>query len=170
MHRGARLLAGSLLALAMTVGAVAQANAFCIFNCDYTKTKYPIVLEHGLAGFDELFGVYSYWFGIVDELQDVAPRLFCQLVHSARPRRQPRNDPETINRANHAAKKGHRSSGGGPASPVAVRPDRRVGAVVATLRGGGLADLEATSRTARSLRTCWPSRTPRRFSPSLCRP
>jgi triacylglycerol lipase len=80
MHRGARLLAGSLLALAMTVGAVAQANAFCIFNCDYTKTKYPIVLEHGLAGFDELFGVYSYWFGIVDELQDGGAKVFTTTV------------------------------------------------------------------------------------------
>jgi triacylglycerol lipase len=40
------------------------AQAFCIFNCTYAKTKYPIVLAHGMAGFDELFGVYEYWFGI----------------------------------------------------------------------------------------------------------
>lgn len=31
---------------------------------DYTKTKYPIVLAHGLGGFDELFGVLDYWYGI----------------------------------------------------------------------------------------------------------
>ncbi|MGH7788250.1 MAG: lipase family alpha/beta hydrolase [Candidatus Binatia bacterium] len=46
------------------------AAAFCIFNCSYTKTKYPIVLAHGLGGFDELFGVYEYWFGIPDALRD----------------------------------------------------------------------------------------------------
>ncbi len=80
MHRGARWLAGGIVALALTVGAVGQANAFCIFNCTYTKTKYPIVLEHGLAGFDDLFGVYSYWFGIVGELQDGGATVFTTTV------------------------------------------------------------------------------------------
>jgi triacylglycerol lipase len=80
MHRGARLLAGGIVALAVMLGAVAQANAFCIFNCNYTKTKYPIVLEHGLAGFDQLFGVYSYWFGIVDALEDGGATVFTTTV------------------------------------------------------------------------------------------
>jgi triacylglycerol lipase len=43
-----------------------SARAFCIFNCSFTKTKYPIVLAHGLGGFDELFGVYDYWYGLED--------------------------------------------------------------------------------------------------------
>jgi triacylglycerol lipase len=30
----------------------------------YTQTKYPIVLCHGMAGFDALFGVVDYFFGI----------------------------------------------------------------------------------------------------------
>jgi triacylglycerol lipase len=30
----------------------------------YTKTKYPIVLCHGMAGFDSLFGVVDYFYGI----------------------------------------------------------------------------------------------------------
>ena len=47
-----------------------QASAFCLFNCTYTKTKYPIVLAHGMAGFDELFGVYEYFLGIPDSLRD----------------------------------------------------------------------------------------------------
>ena len=64
----------------MVLGATAQASAFCIFNCTYTKTKYPIVLEHGLAGFDELFGVYSYWFGIVDALEDGGATVFTTTV------------------------------------------------------------------------------------------
>src|SRR5688572_18088787 len=62
MRRMMRVIVGGLTALTVVLGASAQASAFCIFNCTYTKTKYPIVLEHGLAGFDELFGVYSYWF------------------------------------------------------------------------------------------------------------
>jgi triacylglycerol lipase len=34
----------------------------------YTKTKYPIVLAHGAAGFDSLLGVLDYWFGIPENL------------------------------------------------------------------------------------------------------
>lgn len=26
---------------------------------DYTKTKHPIVLAHGMSGFDDLFGIYE---------------------------------------------------------------------------------------------------------------
>lgn len=39
-------------------------------GCSYTKTKYPIVLAHGLSGFDELFGVYDYWYGIPEAVRD----------------------------------------------------------------------------------------------------
>src|SRR3989442_16043319 len=34
----------------------------------YTKTQYPIVLAHGAAGFDSLFDILDYWFGIPDDL------------------------------------------------------------------------------------------------------
>ena len=34
------------------------------------------MLEHGLAGFDELFGVYEYWFGIPDALRDGGAAVF----------------------------------------------------------------------------------------------
>lgn len=34
----------------------------------YTRTKYPIVLVHGMLGFDRLFNVLSYWYGIVEGL------------------------------------------------------------------------------------------------------
>jgi triacylglycerol lipase len=30
----------------------------------YTETKYPIVLAHGLSGFDALFGVYEYFYDL----------------------------------------------------------------------------------------------------------
>jgi len=80
MGRVARLVTIGLLALALIVGTSERASAFCLFNCTYTKTKYPIVLEHGLAGFDELFGVYSYWFGIVDALEDGGATVFTTTV------------------------------------------------------------------------------------------
>jgi len=42
----------------------------------YTKTQYPIVLAHGAAGFDSLFGVLDYWFGIPEDLASGGARVF----------------------------------------------------------------------------------------------
>jgi len=80
MHRAAWTLAGCVIALSVLVGTTGQASALCLFNCTYTKTKYPIVLEHGMAGFDELFGVIGYWFGIVDALEDGGATVFTTTV------------------------------------------------------------------------------------------
>ncbi len=35
----------------------------------YTRTKYPVVLVHGLLGFDKVLGSYDYWFMIPQELR-----------------------------------------------------------------------------------------------------
>ena len=40
-----------------------------LVSSGYTKTKYPIVLCHGMAGFDSLFGVVDYFHGIADNLK-----------------------------------------------------------------------------------------------------
>ena len=64
-----------LLALSLLVPA-APAGAFCLWNCSYTKTKYPIVLAHGMAGFDSLFGVLDYWYGIEGALEDGGATVF----------------------------------------------------------------------------------------------
>jgi triacylglycerol lipase len=53
-----------------------SAQALCFWNCDTAKTKYPIVLAHGAAGFDELFGVFEYWYGIPGALQDKGATVF----------------------------------------------------------------------------------------------
>lgn len=50
------------------VSAPGTAEAFCWWNCNYTKTQYPVVLAHGAAGFDDLFGVLDYWYGIPSSL------------------------------------------------------------------------------------------------------
>ena len=69
-----------LVLLALTAGTllatVRPSSALCFFNCDYTKTKYPIVLAHGMAGFDELFGVYDYWFAIPGALRDGGAKVY----------------------------------------------------------------------------------------------
>lgn len=66
-----------VLCLAL-VGVIpaAAANAWCLWDCSYAKTKYPIVLAHGMAGFDELFGVYEYWYGIPSALRDKGATVF----------------------------------------------------------------------------------------------
>ncbi|HKA30564.1 MAG TPA: hypothetical protein VKH82_14375, partial [Candidatus Binatia bacterium] len=64
MTRLVRWLALFLIVTALVASVPRPAGAFCLFNCTYTKTKYPIVLAHGLFGFDQLFGVIDYFFGI----------------------------------------------------------------------------------------------------------
>lgn len=63
----------AMVAVITLVALFARPAAACWYwwdGCSYTKTKYPIVLEHGLSGFDELFGVYDYWYGIPEALRD----------------------------------------------------------------------------------------------------
>jgi triacylglycerol lipase len=48
----------------------------------YTKTKYPIVLCHGMAGFDSLFGVYDYFYGIESSLTSGGAKVFVTHVPS----------------------------------------------------------------------------------------
>jgi triacylglycerol lipase len=61
-------IAATALALsACGVGAVDEedtAREGEAVSSDYTHTKYPIVLCHGMAGFDSLFGVVDYFYGI----------------------------------------------------------------------------------------------------------
>lgn len=58
------LLSRFLLVLAL-VGIAPLASA----QSDYTKTRYPIVLAHGLLGFDSILGVYDYWYGMPSDLR-----------------------------------------------------------------------------------------------------
>lgn len=55
----------TLLALCLGTGLLAagQAEAFWFGSSGYTQTKYPVVLTHGMLGFDSLLGV-DYWYGI----------------------------------------------------------------------------------------------------------
>lgn len=57
--------AGLAVALA---GALCTAPAAASAADGYTATKYPIVLAHGMSGFDDLFGIYAYWHDIPQAL------------------------------------------------------------------------------------------------------
>jgi triacylglycerol lipase len=46
----------------------------------FTKTRYPIVLAHGLSGFRQLFGVVDYFFGIPSDLQAGGAKVFVTQV------------------------------------------------------------------------------------------
>ena len=58
------LLSRLLLAFAL-LGVLPLANA----QSTYTKTRHPIVLVHGLLGFDSLLGIYDYFYGLPGELR-----------------------------------------------------------------------------------------------------
>ncbi|MCP5205639.1 MAG: triacylglycerol lipase [Hahellaceae bacterium] len=45
------------------------------WDSNYTKTKYPIVLVHGMFGFDSLAGI-DYWYRIPSELRDDGAKVF----------------------------------------------------------------------------------------------
>jgi len=46
----------------------------------FTRTRYPIVLAHGLSGFRQLFGVVDYFHGIPSDLQSGGARVFVTQV------------------------------------------------------------------------------------------
>ena len=67
-----RTLLSRLLLVVALFGIAPLASA----QSDYTKTRYPIVLVHGLLGFDSLFGVYDYWYGVPSDLRAGGAKVF----------------------------------------------------------------------------------------------
>jgi triacylglycerol lipase len=61
----------SLVVLLLLSGVAMPSFAGCWFFCsssNYTKTKYPIVLVHGMFGFDKIVGI-EYFYGIPSALE-----------------------------------------------------------------------------------------------------
>ena len=50
---------------------------------DYTKTRHPIVLVHGLLGFDSLLGIYDYFYGLPSELRSGGAKVYIANVSSS---------------------------------------------------------------------------------------
>ncbi|MDP3847893.1 MAG: triacylglycerol lipase [Pseudomonas sp.] len=72
MNNNKTLLA---LCIASCLAVAAQANA----ATGYTQTKYPIVLTHGMLGFDKLLGV-DYWYGIPATLRRDGAKVYVTQV------------------------------------------------------------------------------------------
>ena len=68
--RGMARLGVALTVTCATALMAPRAEAICFFSCNAAKTKYPIVLAHGMLGFDELFGVLDYWYQIPSALRE----------------------------------------------------------------------------------------------------
>jgi triacylglycerol lipase len=73
-----RSLLACLFGVMLCLGLVAPAGADT-----YTQTKYPIVLVHGLLGFDSLLGVYDYWYGIPSELRSGGAKVYAASVSAS---------------------------------------------------------------------------------------
>ncbi len=74
-------------ALTLTLAQPATAGWFGWFQSDdnstYAETDNPIVLVHGLAGFDDIFGLVEYFNGIPDALSDEGAEVFVPQVSAA---------------------------------------------------------------------------------------
>lgn len=57
-----------LLSTIATLCLSSSASAWCLFNCNYTKTENPIVLAHGLMGWDSVAGI-EYFYGVADKIK-----------------------------------------------------------------------------------------------------
>lgn len=64
-----------LLLCCASLGAHAQSG--------YTQTRHPIVLVHGLLGFDSLLGVYDYWYGVPGDLRAGGARVYVANVSAS---------------------------------------------------------------------------------------
>jgi len=69
------------LALAATVGLLLM-GASAHAQSGYTQTRYPIVLVHGLFGFDSALGI-DYFYGIPDALRRDGARVYVAQVSAA---------------------------------------------------------------------------------------
>ena len=67
----------TLLLLALALAAPSHAQS------DYTKTRLPIVLVHGLLGFDSLLGIYDYFYGLPSELRSGGAKVYIANVSSS---------------------------------------------------------------------------------------
>lgn len=74
--RAGVLLAAVAAAWPGTAVAAADANA----NANYARTRYPIVLVHGLTGAARMGGVLDYWYGIPQLLRANGARVYVATV------------------------------------------------------------------------------------------
>jgi len=60
----------------------ALSTAYAMAQAGYTQTRYPIVLVHGMLGFDRLFGVLDYFHAIPADLRSSGAKVYTPNVSS----------------------------------------------------------------------------------------
>ena len=65
--------------LALTLGLTLAGSALYAQASTYTQTRYPIVLGHGMLGFDQLLGV-DYWYGMPNNLRKDGAQVYVTQV------------------------------------------------------------------------------------------
>ncbi len=73
----------SLAVLAAQLAVPSRAEASCWWNCDYAKTRYPIVLAHGFLGADSYLGIIDYWYGIASYIESKGGTVYVTEVSPA---------------------------------------------------------------------------------------
>lgn len=84
----ATVLTGTTLAIGLSVQSASAGLLDSLFNWHddqqgYTETQHPIVLVHGLSGFDELFGFVEYFNGIPGALAEDGAQVYVPQVSAA---------------------------------------------------------------------------------------
>lgn len=79
MKKGLQHVAVASLLLALASPSFAWFNFFSSSN--YAKTRYPIVLAHGMAGFDKI-SLLDYWYRIPDDLGSRGAKVYLTQVSS----------------------------------------------------------------------------------------
>jgi triacylglycerol lipase len=150
MLRRAVLVVAVLVGLAVPAARADAASTF-------TKTRYPIVLAHGLSGFRQLFGVVDYFFDIPSDLRSGGATVFITQVSafgSAEQRgEQLLQQIEFIAASTGAGKVnliGHSEGGLDARYVMAVRPDliASLTTVATPHQGAELADFLADNLTS----------------------
>lgn len=80
-EQAAGRIAGTIAALA-AAAAMAWSGPATAESADYAKTRYPIVLVHGLTGAAKMGGVLDYWYGIPEMLRAHGARVYVATVPS----------------------------------------------------------------------------------------
>lgn len=155
MVRGAAMLAGAALVVGCAAIGEEGPEDEAVETQDeglssgYTDTQYPIVLAHGMAGFDSLFGVLDYFHGIESSLRADGAEVYVTQVPAfssteARGEALLEQVEDLIARTGHAKVNliGHSHGGLDVRYVAAVRPDlvASVTSVGSPHKGADLAD------------------------------
>ncbi len=73
----------SLTARLLLIVVSLLASSLAWAQSTYTQTRYPVVLVHGMLGFDSILGVLDYWYGAPSELRAGGARVYIPNVSSS---------------------------------------------------------------------------------------